>query len=783
MSLDPSDDDPSLFWAYVVSALQQVVPDLGRVMTDQLFSPEPPPPHLVASMLADDLAALAGPVTLVLDDYHVVTNPVIDEALALLLDHAPEHLHIVIVSRAEPRFPLARMRAQGRLIEITSTDLRFNAHEAASFLGGLEGLTLSPLATRELTARTEGWIAGLQLAALSIRGGVDADSFVQSFSGNHRHVADLLVEEVLEQQDADVRDFLLDTSILDRLSGPLCDAVTLRSDSHAILRELEREQLFLVHLDDRREWYRYHHLFAEMLRTRRARSDADRVGQLHQRASAWFEATGSVEEAVQHALQTRDPERAADVVERSWRAMDRRFRSAAWLGWVEALPHEVLERRPVLSLGYGWALLDAGRIDEAEPHLVRAELLSLPDSDAPPHVADEREFASLPGTLAAARAYVAQARGDLEATEHHASLALELLPLDDPFYRGIPAVTVGMGQWVLGSTDAAFDSFAEGLRSFRAAGNRPYAHSALYAMAEIRIEQGRLAEARALCSEALDLEHPDAPRAKEVRCGLAEIHVDRGELDQAESELARAGGEPNGEVEQHWALVMARLAQARGDVAGALEWLDAAERARSPNRLPERPPLASRRARLQIGIGRLDAAARWLAGAGLPPVPEVDPGRLSEHITAAYLQVVQDDPQGVGPTLDDLREAIDTSESIRLQVEIRLLQATDHARRGETARARELRGQARHLAGAQGLVTLLREFGEPAALATPIDVLTRREREVVDLIAEGLRNKEIAARLFISLSTVKRHVANIYAKLGVTHRTAALAKIDRELRS
>lgn len=823
LSLDPTDNDPALFWAYVVAALQSAAPDVGGTITPQLFAPDPPSSHEVARMLITDLATLSSPIALVLDDYHLITNEEIDRALGFLLDHAPAQLRLVLVSRTEPRFPLGRMRARGLLAELGAPDLRFTSDEAASFLSGLEGLELTPQATQLLGERTEGWIAGLQLAALSLRGRSEVEARAASFSGDHPHIADLLVEEVLERQSADTREFLLDTAVLERLSGPLCDAVTGREGSHRTLEELERAQLFLVHLDHTREWYRYHHLFAEMLRTRGLRDRPDRTRTLHLRASRWFEDQGLTEEAVDYALRSGDDEAAAALVERSWTTMDRRFRSATWMGWVEALPPHQLMDRPVLSLGLGWALLDARRIDEAIPHLDRAERLAGDETrDEDRRVADAVQFRALPGTLAAARAYIAQARGDLEATERHARRALELIPEDDPFYRGIPSVTVGMAQWSRGEIDEAFDAFAEGLRSFRAAGNRPFAHSAMYAMADIRLHQGRLAEAEALFDGALDLEGPDAPRAGQVRCGRAEILLDRGDLDGAEAELTRAVPDDGGEPGPRWTVIMAELAAARGDVSTMSSRLgDLRISPPTGHALPPLRPFAARAARLYIGAGRLDEAERWAASLdhdGATPAPgwlyerltlarlrcgrlaapggrnapgatrsEADPARSEGDATrteADPARTEADPAADLMQTLSELADLAEQEDSLRLQLDARLLQSDLAAALGNEREADTFRQQAHELARREGFVTPPPAPGESPDEESPLEgVLTPREREVMGLIAEGLRNKAIAKRLFISLSTVKRHVANIYAKLGVTHRTAAVARVEELSRS
>ena len=396
VSLDAGDNDPSLFWGYVLAALQQAGVDVGDKVPAMLFAPEPIPPATVLTALINEIARFDGSLALVLDDFHVVDDPGIHEGVAFLLEHMPPSLRLIVISRRELPFPVARLRSQGDLLELTPTELRFTPGEIQTFLEDVMGLILSPEAVSGLERRTEGWIAGLQLAALSMRSRDDPEAFAHAFSGDHRHVADLLVEEVLQREKPEIRSFLLRTSVLERMSAPLCEAVTGVPDGRAMLEELERRRLFVVGLDDRREWFRFHHLFADVLRNRLARVAPDLIPGLHASASRWLEARGLLPEAVHHARSSADVHLLADLVERSWRAMDRDFQAAKWLKWVEPLPSDVIWARPVLTMGVGWALLDTGRIEEAVPYLDRTVWWLGPDADADARVGRRRGGVPLP---------------------------------------------------------------------------------------------------------------------------------------------------------------------------------------------------------------------------------------------------------------------------------------------------------------------------------------------------------------------------------------------------
>ena len=467
LSLDESDNDPSQFLTYLVAALQTIDNDMGAGMLSILQSPQPRPAELFLTSLINAVAQAPQEFILALDDYHRIEARPIHNALTFLLDHLPPQMHLAIVSRSDPPLPLARLRGQRTLTELRAADLRFTPDEAATFLNQVMRLDLSAADVAALETRTEGWIVGLQMAALSMQGRADTASFIRAFTGSHRFIIDYLVEEVLQRQVERVRDFLLQTSILDRLSGPLCDAVSGQGDGRAMLEALERGNLFVVPLDEERHWYRYHHLFADMLQARLTREQPDQAPLRHRRASEWYEQNGLPSDAIRHALAAEDFERAADLVELAWPAMRRSRQEATVLGWVKALPDKLIRARPVLSVVSAWALLDGGELEAAEARLrdterwlgTAADMRERPEAPsagmgvAEMVVVDQEQFRSLPASIANARAYRAQALGDVAGTVTYARRALDLLPEGDYYERGTTAALLGLAYWASGNLE------------------------------------------------------------------------------------------------------------------------------------------------------------------------------------------------------------------------------------------------------------------------------------------------------------------------------------------
>jgi LuxR family maltose regulon positive regulatory protein len=546
VSLDQSDNDPALFWAYFITALQTMQSGVSERSLSLLNSPHPLPIELVLTTLINEISAIEDDFALILDDYHVIGAQPVHDGITFLLDHLPPQMHLVIATRSDPAFPLARLRGRGESTELRAADLRFTPDEAAAFLNEIMGLNLSGADVAALETPTEGWIAGLQMAALSMQGREDVPGFVRAFAGDDRYIVDYLVEEVLQRQPERVRSFLLQTSILDRLSGPLCDAITGQEDGRGMLAALERGNLFVVPLDDKRQWYRYHHLFADVLHAHSMEEQPDRVPTLHRRASEWYERNGLPSDAVRHALSAEDLERAASLVELAWPAIHRGFQYATFIGWMRALPDELIRARPVLSAGYAWALLVHGDLEPADDRLRDAErwLDATADTSERPEVpsaemvaVDEEGFRLLPATIATARTFHAQACGDVAGTVKYARQALDLLPEGDYFRRAIPAGLLGLAYWTSGDLKAAHRSLADARASMQMTGNISATISGTSILADIRVAQGRLHEVVYIYERSLQLAteqcEPVLRGTADLYLGFSELHLERGDLDAA----------------------------------------------------------------------------------------------------------------------------------------------------------------------------------------------------------------------------------------------------------
>ena len=591
---------------------------------------------------------------LVLDDYHVIDAQVVDDACTFLIEHLPTQMHLVITSREDPPLPLARLRARDQLTELRASDLRFTATEAAGFLQAM-GLNLSAEDVAALEARTEGWIAGLQLAALSMQGHPDVHGFIQAFAGDHRYIADYLVEEVLQRQPESVRSFLLQTSILDRLNGSLCDAVTSQQEGGARLAALERGNFLVVPLDDKRHWYRYHHLFADVLYAHLQAEQPEQVATLHRRASAWYEHHGMAADAIRHALAARDFERAADLVEREILGMRNSRQEAVFLGWLKALPDELIYYRPVLSVWYAHALLARGELDSVEGRLQDAERWLRTPADAAEGamiVLDEEELRRVPGAIAIARAGLALVAGNVADTVKYARQVLDLVAEDDYFGLGSSSALLGLAYWASGDLEAAHRLYSDGMAFLQKAGRISNAIGGAIALADIRIEQGRLREAMSTYQKGLQLATeqtqrgaPVLPETGDMYVGMSEIEREQGDLDAAAQHLLRSKeqGEHTGFPQYPYRrnVAMSRLREAEGDLDGALELLQEAERVYVGDFFPNVRPVAALKARVWIMQGRLGEALGWARERGLSAEDDLGYLREFEHITLVRVLLAQ----------------------------------------------------------------------------------------------------------------------------------------------
>jgi LuxR family maltose regulon positive regulatory protein len=834
LSLDPSDNHPPTFWTYLLAALRTAVPGVGAGALALLRASRPPPIEAVLATLLNELGAVPDDVVLVLDDFHVIDAPEVEGGIVFLLDHLPPRVHLVLAGRADPALPLARLRARGELAEIRAADLRFTPDEAAAYLKDTMGLDLAAPVVAALEGRTEGWIAALQLAALSLQGREGVAGFVAGFAGDDRYVVDYLVEEVLQRQPEPVRRFLLSTAVLDRLSGPLCDAVTGEDNGKAMLERLDRANLFVVPLDDHRRWYRYHHLFADVLRVRLADEQPDRVPDLHRRASGWHQRHGEPSEAIRHALAGSDFERAADLVELAAPEMRRTRQEAVLLGWHKALPAELYRSRPVLSLGYVGALLACGELGGVEARLRDAERWldaaggrrARPEGlPAEPVVMDEEELRRLPAAVAMYRAGQALARGDVPVTVVQARRVLDLAPEDDHIRRGAAAALLGLAYWAGGDLEAGHRSYAEGMAHLQRAGNVADAVGGSLALADIRIAQGRLRQAMRTYERGLRLaaEHgePAMRGTADMHVGLSVLHREYGDLPAATQHLQRSQeqGEHTG-FPQHpyrWRVAMARIREAQGDLDGALDLLREAERLYVSDFYPNVRPVAALKARVWVAQGRLGDALDWARERGLSAADDLSYGREFEHLTLVRVLLARYQRERADPSLREatgllgrLLRAADEGGRTGSVIEILALQALAHRLRGDLPAALPPLERALALAEPEGYVRLFVDEGPPMAslleqatrrgiaptyarrLLTAfgktasggpagqglIEPLSARELDVLRLLGSDLDGPDIARQLTVSPNTMRTHTRRIYAKLGVNTRRAAVRRAE-----
>jgi LuxR family transcriptional regulator, maltose regulon positive regulatory protein len=829
LSLDPSDNEPSSFWTYVVAAIQRAVPGVGSGALE-LIASSPLPTDLVLTTLLNELAAAPGEVWLVLDDYHLVDSRDVRDGMTFVLEHLPPNVHVVLSTRADPDLPLSRWRVRGELVEIRAADLRFTSDEAATYLNEATGLHLAAGDIEVLEERTEGWIAALQLAALSIQGREDVSSFIARFAGNDRYIVDYLVEEVLAHQPEPVREFLLHTAVLDRLTGPLCEAVTGHDDGSHMLTTLQRANLFLVALDDQREWYRYHHLFADVLRARLFAEQPDLVPLLHQRASRWYEAHDLAEEAVRHALAGRDFDRAAYLMELAVPAIRRNRQEAILLGWLKALPDETIRSSPVLSVFFGYMLMESGDLDTFEPRLDDAEraLAAVPDASARPWAKTE-ELRTLPATIAVYRASLAQARGDVAGTAQHARRALDLADPGDHLARGGAAGFLGLVSWAQGDVSSALETFTQAVASLHAAGNLVDELSSTVVLADMWLAAGRPSTARRLYERALGVSEahgePVLRATPDLHVGLSELDYEGGDLEAAKRHIDRAAalgeGAAMAESRYRWFVAMGRIADAEGDPQEAITLLDKAEQLYRPGFFPDLRPIAAIKARVWITHGNLAQAADWARERGVSATDDAAYLREFDHLTWVRLLTAQHrahpDTGAIEQAvrlLDRLHEAAETSGRAGSLVEIRMMQALARDAQGHRPQALQTLGEAwaqapepdcyvrlfldegapmvellrdadhQDVAGdhARRLLNLIaaRDGDAAGAPQRPVppsaEPLTERELQVLRLLDSELSGPQIARELFVSQNTLRTHTKHIFTKLEVTTRRAAVRR-------
>jgi LuxR family transcriptional regulator, maltose regulon positive regulatory protein len=872
LALDAGDNNLSSFLQYLVAALQTIAAATGNAALALLRSPQALAPEALITALLNDIAsprdgAAFPPSILVLDDYHLITAPPVQQAAGFLVEHLPPQLHLVIASRADPELPLARLRARGQLCELRADQLRFTAEEAGTFLAKTMGLPLAEADVTALEERTEGWVAGLQLAALALQDRADRSGFVRAFSGSNRYVLDYLVEEVVSRQPPHIQSFLLQTSILDRLCGPLCDAVvgleardiglanndrrssltppisSFLASGQQLLEQLERANLFLIPLDDQRRWYRYHHLFREVLLERLARSGhGDSMAALHRHASMWYEQHGLIAEAVQHALAAGAANEAAHLVEQASLTMMQRSELQTLQRWIEALPADLARARPWLALRYAWLLRLNGDLTAAEAWLRDAEQATYTEANQSVPAAHGQSMASFSPPYfrreaAALRATLTAAYGDVVRTTALAREALDNLPADQALMRGAVTSSLAIVSFQTGDLAAAERAFSETRTIFEAVDNLYGAMLAIQGLGQLYTLQGRLRAVSALYEpivhQARAARGGPMPMLSLAYIGLAELLYEWNDQAAATDhlsagiELAERGGILPIAVIGY--LALARVREAQRDSPGARKAMNAAEQVVARGQITPTwlvPPVGVHRAQLDLTQGDVQAAMRWTEIAGIGPEDELSLGREFEYLTLARLLLAQGEIAPAQRLLERLLAAAEAGGCTGRAIQILALQALALRASNHEMPALDALERALSLAAPEGYVRLFVDEGAPMAallvqcaernaknhfirayaedllsvfregletrdlklvrheqvsslksLASPlVEPLSEREIEVLRLVASGLSDRAIAEHLILAIGTVKKHLNNIYSKLGVHTRTQALAR-------
>ncbi|HEX9839540.1 MAG TPA: LuxR C-terminal-related transcriptional regulator [Anaerolineales bacterium] len=824
LSLDHGDNDPVKFWAYFIASLQRLRPQLGENALALLQSPQAPPITSILTVLINDILAFEDAFTTVLDDYHLIETQPIHESLTFLIDHLPANMHLVMTTRIDPPIQLSRLRVHDQVTELRANDLRFSAVEAAAFLTQVMRLNLSADQITALEARTEGWIAGLQIAGLSMQGHGDVAGFIESFSGSHRHILGFLADEVLNQQPRNRLSFLLQTSILDRLCGPLCDAVTGESSGQAILEKLELDNLFIARLDDEGQWYRYHPLFGEVLRARLEGTQRDQIPELHRRASQWFEQSGQTPEAIDHLISGADFSRASDLITGIIQSYNNRGAVSTLVNWMSRLPEEQVFNSAELLSYQGWLLYLAGQVDLAKKHVQKAKAHITHDT---PSVAR--------GRLAYLSSQFAIAEGDMTAVNTYASEALELIGEQDPFFRILALMTIAGTQTIAGDTRKAIDNLREAARIGEKS-RLPLPTLTAYAKLANQLNwHGKLQEGRAICRHAmglyLDSSGQPSPISSIAFVEAAKLAYEEDDLDLLEPYIhtadkqAKVLGVPAVAFEIMYIQALFEMSMGNTDAA-----LDLARQGReSAGQMSLKwyhSLFAALEADLSLRVGYFTAVEDWIKSADLISNRSNSLLHIHENLVYARCLVLQNRLSEAAELLAGLESVLKQVEYYRHLIKVLILKAQLLQRHNDSGQAMECLAEALRLAAPQNYRRVFLDEGEPiqklllnyqaliknsisdgvdrgsirlltftdellSSFSNPISVneprpnslpepLSQRELDILQLIATGRSNKEIAEILVIAVSTVKSHINNLYGKLGTQRRTQAIS-IARDL--
>ncbi|NOX89396.1 MAG: tetratricopeptide repeat protein, partial [Calditrichaeota bacterium] len=826
LSLDRSDNDPVQFLIYIIAALKTIEENIGDAALSILNSPRQPALEAVLTSIINDITAIPYDFVLVLDDYHLADTIPIHNALTFLIDHLPLQMHLIVATRVDPPLPLARLRARNQLMELRAADLCFNPQETTLFFKIMK-LNLSSDDIVLLQTRTEGWIAGLQLAALSLQGRADIDNFIRSFTGDDRHIVDYLAEEVLTRQPEHIQKFLLHTSILDRLCGELCDAVTGQNNSQEIINELEKANLFIVPLDNKRRWYRYHHLFADLLRYRLRRENPDLKPMLHLRACEWYASNGLISDAIDHAMAAEDFERVAGLLEPIAMKMVMQSKLSTLQGWLTKLPDELIGRHPWLCLSRAWACFLTGHLDAIEPLLEKVEAkLTRPSELRISASATDRD--EILGHILAIRAFLARGKGDITLTIKLSCKGFQRLPADDSVARSALALNLGYAYFLSGGMESAYHYLEQAYTIAKKIGSPFVALVAIYSQGDILRKQGKLRDAANTYRRALRLGtdwgkgHP-LPATGYAYVGLSQIFYEWNKPDEAASYVTR--GIKLGEESADHAIIfrgyitLAQLKQAKGETRAALSALKRAEEIADQSlRILEDSKewqVHLWRVRIWLKQGNLEEAFRWAAAKKISEIEELNYLNEFEYLTLARVLIAQNRIDEALKILNGLLETAKAERRTESKIEILILQALSSDAEGDTALALSALREALSLAEAEGYIRIFADEGvhltellhkileapgteqssadsefSPAyvkklllasRLSAPLSTkenlpepISGRELEVLQCIGAGLSNREISEKLLISLNTVKTHLKNINDKLNVHNRTQAV---------
>ena len=820
-SLDEADNDSSRFQIYFIAALQTILPDFGQEILSLLTTSQGVPSENIMPLLVNELTAVTKPIIFVFDDFHLINQPDIQQSVEFLLANQPPNFHMVMITRADPPFNLARLRGQRQITELRVKDLRFTHEEIIQFLQQEDGRQLSASDVNVLAKRTEGWVAGLQLAVLSWQGLDDVSAAIAQFGGADRYIVDYLLEEVLQRQPEAIQDFLLQTAVLDRLSGALCDAVLEHKSgtSQQILEQLERENLFTVPLDNQRTWFRYHHLFAELLTQRLKQIAPNKVPNLHLRASNWFAQEGFVEEAITHALAAHAYEQTADLLEANQRVLlwEQRRLNNLWQ-WLDMLPDELIKLRPRLGLIRCWLMMmmfDDWVQIERWVQIVQGAMRTAVIPDVA-QVEMQIELKLLESGLS-------RKQGDVEMAIHHAQEALDIMSPDELHWRSGSLATLATFYEMQGNITLAIDTYRDGLKASKAAQHNYIYCISLARIIEMQIVQGDLRQAYALFTEFTQKEF------RHVGPDLGMLYISFGSLLREMNRLPEAVDYlrqgiklcqpfPAWDVIQIIGLIgLAWVHQAEGDFTAAQKTIQKACALDPGPYYYSAARAEAQRARLNLAQGNLAEAVRWAETSGLSYTDEPDYAHEIDYLTLTRILIACGEPDDALQLLKTLQEtAVSAARNGRL-IEILILQAITYDQMGKRPLALTHLQQALDLAEPEGYQRLFLDEGEPivkllqvavqqdiyseyvtqmdtavspktkpqqtevpppSANKYPLQPLTQREQETLRLLATNLTIPEIADQLFVSVSTVRTYTKHIYSKLDVHSRIEAIHRAE-----